>query len=119
MNHILEGHFFRGWSDWFVDGWVQSNQSKKYNVYTELLFVRRNMFKSKHLLLTFQEQFRFNNKFSITHSLSAEPQTDNVGYATFDASENKIIFGRRDRNTIENILTLNTISMIKWGSVQG
>ena len=62
------------------------------------------MFKSKHYLLTFQEQFRFNNKFSITHSLSAEPQTDNVGYATFDASHNTIIFGRRDRNTIENIL---------------
>ena len=100
-----DGHFFRGWSDWFVDGWVQSNQSKRYNVYTELLYVRRNMFKSKHFLLTFQEQFRFNNKFSITHSLSAEPQADNVGYATFDASDNKIIFGRRDRNTIENILT--------------
>ena len=44
-----DGHFFRGWSDWFVDGWVQSNQSKRYNVYTELLYVRRNMFKSKHL----------------------------------------------------------------------
>jgi hypothetical protein len=100
-----EGHYFRGWADWFVDAWVQSNESKRYNVYTELLYVRRNMFKSKRYLLTFQEQFRFNKKFSIVHSLSAEPQTDNVGYATFDASDNKIIFGRRDRNTIENILT--------------
>ena len=100
-----DGHYFRGWADWFVDGWIQSNQSKKYNVYTELLYARRNMFKSKHYLLTFQEQFRFNSKFSIVHSLSAEPQTDNVGYATFDASNNKIIFGRRVRNTIENILT--------------
>jgi len=102
----VDGHFFRGWSDWFVDGWIQSNQSKRYNFYTELFYVRRNMYKSKRYLLTFQQQFRFNNQFSITHSLSAEPQTDNVGFATIESTSNNIIFGRRDRNAIENILTL-------------
>src|SRR5207237_4777445 len=91
---------------WFVDGWIQSNQSKRYNFYTELFYVRRNMYKSKRYLLTFQQQFRFNNQFSITHSLSAEPQTDNVGFATIESTSNNIIFGRRDRNAIENILTL-------------
>jgi hypothetical protein len=101
-----EGRYFRGWADWFVDGWIQSNQSKRYNVYTELLYVRRNMFKSKRYLWTFQQQFRFNNKFSIIHSLSAEPQTNNVGFVTIDPSSGNIIFGLRGRNTIDNSITL-------------
>jgi hypothetical protein len=33
-----------------------------------------------------------------------EPQTANVGFATIDGSTNDIIFGKRNRNTIENIL---------------
>jgi len=101
-----EGHFFRSWSDWFVDGWVQSNQSKRYSVYSEFFFVRRNLYKSKRYLWTFQQQFRFNNKFSIIHSLSAEPQTNNVGFVTIDPSSGNIIFGLRGRNTIDNSITL-------------
>jgi len=101
-----EGHFFRSWSDWFVDGWVQSNQSKRYSVYSEFFFVRRNLYKSKRYLWTFQQQFRFNNRFSIIHSLSAEPQTNNVGFVTIDPSSGNIIFGLRGRNTIDNSITL-------------
>jgi hypothetical protein len=100
----VDGRVFKGWSDWFFDGWVESNQSKKYNVSTELLFVKRTLFNSKRYLLTFSQRFRFNNKFSINHSLQIEPQTDNVGFATIDTATNDIIFGRRNRNTVENIL---------------
>ncbi|MFI5185541.1 MAG: DUF5916 domain-containing protein [Chitinophagales bacterium] len=99
----VAGRVFKGWSDWFVDGWFQSNQSKRYNVHTELLFVDRSLFNGKRYLLNFNQGFRFNNKFSINHSLSLEPQTNNAGFATID-SANNIIFGRRNRNTIENIV---------------
>jgi hypothetical protein len=102
----VEGRFFRGWSDWFVDGWIQTNQSKKYNVNTEVFFVRRNMFKSKKYQLFLQQQFRFSNKFSIAHSLSLEPVTNEAGFATVVTSTGDIIFGKRDRNTISNTLTL-------------
>ena len=109
-NNFDEPHVkdrvFKGWGDWFIDGWLQSNQSKRYYAYAELFYARRNMFKSKRCLFTFQQQFRFNKRFSISHNMSLEPQSDNVGFATIDDATSDIIFGRRDRNTIENILAL-------------
>lgn len=98
------GRVFKHWGDWFVDWWIQTDQSKKYSAYTEMLYVARDQFKGKRFLLTFRHQYRFNNKFSITHSLSMEPQPNNVGYAATDSLTSDIIFGRRNRNTIENIL---------------
>jgi hypothetical protein len=56
--------------------------------------------------LFLNQRFRFNNKFSIAHSLSLDPQTDNVGFANIDETTDDIIFGRRGRNTVENILSL-------------
>ncbi|HEV8284775.1 MAG TPA: DUF5916 domain-containing protein [Chitinophagaceae bacterium] len=100
----VKGRVFRGWSDWFVDGWFETNNSKKYSVYTEFLLIRRNMFESKRYLLNTNQKFRFSNNFSVNYGLSLEPQTNNVGFVTISGGD--IIFGRRNRNTIENILTL-------------
>jgi hypothetical protein len=100
----VDGRVFKGWTDWFLDGWVQTNQSKRYFVYTELLFIKRSLFNSRRYLLTFNQSFRFSNKFSVTHSLMMEPQTNNVGFATIDTTTNDIIFGRRNRGTVENIV---------------
>ena len=101
----VEGRFFRGWADWFLDCWVQTSQSKRYFVYSELFFVRRNIFKSKRYQLSFQQQFRFSNKFSVNHNLSVEPTSNEAGFATIDNATGDVIFGRRDRNTISNALT--------------
>lgn len=99
---------FKGWTDWFVDAWVQSNDSKKYSFYTEILFVKRSLFNSKFYMINFNQQYRFSDKFSISHRLNASPQNNNVGFASFDSGNDPvngdIIFGRRNRNTIENIL---------------
>ncbi|MDP9230126.1 MAG: carbohydrate binding family 9 domain-containing protein [Bacteroidota bacterium] len=101
----VDGRVFKGWTDYFVAGWFESNQSKKYSVFSELFFVSRSFFKSKRYQLDFGQKFRFSNKFSVNHRLSLEPQTDNVGFASIDGNNN-IIFGRRDRNTVENTLGL-------------
>jgi len=100
-----QGRFFRAWADWFVDGWFETNNSKKYVINAELLYVRRNMFKSKRYAFFFNQKFRFNNKFSLSHTLSLEPEADNVGFADIVEATNDVIFGRRDRNTVENILS--------------
>jgi len=100
----VEGRVFKGWSDWFVDEWFQTNQSRKYNVNIEFLYVDRSLFNSKRYLLTVTQRFRFNNKFSINHSLMTESQINNAGFAAIDPATNDIIFGRRNRNTVENIL---------------
>lgn len=99
----VEGRVFKGWESRFVDLWVETNNSKKYSVYSEILFVSRSLFKSRRYVLNLNQRYRFNDKFSIRHSLTTEPQTDNVGFADFDGAD--IIFGRRNRNTIENILS--------------
>ncbi|MFI5132834.1 MAG: DUF5916 domain-containing protein [Chitinophagales bacterium] len=101
----VTGRVFKGWSDYFVDGWFQTDNAKKYKMYAELLYVARNLYHSKRYLFTFNQRFRFNKKFSISQDLSMEPQRANVGFASIDTTDNDIIFGRRNRNTIENIFT--------------
>ncbi len=98
----MAGRFFKGWTDWFVDAWVETNRTKKYSLYLELLMIKRSLFDSKRYMLSFNQSFRFSDKFSVTHRLNAEPQRNNVGFAAFSGTD--IIFGRRDRGTIENQL---------------
>jgi hypothetical protein len=100
------GKLFKGWSDWFVDAWVESNRAKKYSFYTEMLLISRSMFNSKRYQVNFQQRFRFSDKFSVTHALNLYPQTDNVGFANhLDATgQPTYFFGRRDIATVESNL---------------
>jgi len=111
-----EGRFFKGWSDWFVEGWFETNIAKKFGLYSELLYIRRSMFKSKRYQWNFNPRYRFSDRFSINYSLYLEPQTDNTGFAAY--SGNDIIFGRRNRNTIENVMTFkyNFNSKMGWST---
>jgi hypothetical protein len=101
----VDGRVFKGWSDYFVDGWVQTSNAKKYNINAELLYVSRNLFHSKRYLLNFNQRYRFSNKFSVSHGLTLEPQTNNVGFAAIDNNTGDIIFGSRDRSTVDNTLS--------------
>lgn len=101
----VPGRVFKGWSDYFIDSWVQTNSSKKYSIYSELFYVVRSLYNSRRYTITFNQMFRFSHKFSVSHSLSMEPISNDVGFATIDDASNDIIFGRRNRNTIENIVT--------------
>lgn len=100
------GRVFKGWSDWFINGWLQSNTSKKYWAYVQLMYVSRSMFESKRYMFYLQHSFRFSPKLSISHTLDLEPQTNNVGFAAKDTVTNNIIFGRRNVHTIENDLNV-------------
>jgi Domain of unknown function (DUF5916) len=98
-----DGRIFKGWSDVFVDGWVETNNSKKYFIYAEMLYISRSLFNSKRSQLTLEQRYRFNDKLSIRYSLQLAPQKNNTGFASFD--NNDIIFGKRDVNTVENTLS--------------
>ena len=102
----VAGRVFKGWSDWFVNGWLQTNGAKKYWFYAQFLYVDRSMFDSKKYMLYFEETFRFNPKLSIGNSISLEPQNDNTGFAEIDSLTNDIIFGRRDIRTVENTINV-------------
>ena len=107
---------FKGWSDYFWDGWFQTNNAKKYNVYTELLYVARSLFKVNVTSSIFNQRYRFSNKFSVSHGLNMEPQTDNVGFADF--SGNDIIFGAATGIQLKIRCHSNIISMIRWVLMQ-
>lgn len=100
----MEGRVFKGWSSLFFDGWFETNSSKKYSVYSEILYVTRNMMNSKRYELEVGQRYRFSDRFSISQGIELEPQTNNVGFAAI--SGNDVIFGRRDRNTVETTLGL-------------
>lgn len=94
------GRVFKGWSDWFAGLMFQSNNAKKYFVYSEFMMVSRNLYHSKRYKASFKQTYRFNQKFSVSQSTELQPQTDNVGFAGFNG--NDIIFGRRNISSVEN-----------------
>lgn len=98
----MDGKFFRGWISAYGNVWVESNDAKKYMANFNLFYVNRSMFNGYQFEIEFFHRYRFNDKFSITHELSVEPQMRNVGFANIDG--NDVIFGKRDRNEIENVL---------------
>jgi hypothetical protein len=102
----VPGRLFKGWGDWFINGWIQSNSAKKYSGFMQFLYVDRNMFHSKRYSFYIEHSYRFNQKFSVYHWLNTEPQTNNVGFATIDTTTKNIIFARRDVSTVENGLRI-------------
>ncbi|MBC7946515.1 MAG: carbohydrate binding family 9 domain-containing protein [Chitinophagaceae bacterium] len=109
-----EGRVFKGWESRFIDLWVETNQSKKYSVFSEIFVVSRSLYKSKRYVINFSQRYRFSDKFSVRHELNMEPQTNNVGFADI-VSNTDVIFGRRDRNTVENIINLKYNFNAKMG----
>ncbi|MEO7923330.1 MAG: DUF5916 domain-containing protein [Chitinophagaceae bacterium] len=99
---------FRGWSNYFVSGWFQTNGAKKLMLYSELMFVKRSLFGSERFQLSTRERYRFSNKLSVTHNLYLEPQINNAGYANYydDQGNSFAYFGRRNRTTVENTLNI-------------
>ncbi|MBS1653226.1 MAG: carbohydrate binding family 9 domain-containing protein [Bacteroidetes bacterium] len=99
-----EGRVFKGWSDYFTDIWFQTNSSKKYNLYSEFLYIKRSLFSSERYMINFNQRYRFSNKFSINYQITMSPQNNNVGFV--DKVNDDIIFGMRDIKNVENIAAI-------------
>jgi Domain of unknown function (DUF5916) len=99
-----EGRFFKGWNSFFVDAWTETNNAKKYQLYTELLYVTRSYFSSKKYQFNLNQRYRFTDKLSIGYHLRMEPQKENVGFAGYSGSD--IIFGKRNISTVENTFSI-------------
>ncbi len=95
---------FRGWSNYFGRLWFETNNAKKYSLYTQLMYVRRSLFNSERYNFTISNRYRFNNKLTISHRLNLSPQNNNTGFAAIAGDE--VVFGKRDIKNVENILNL-------------
>lgn len=98
----MAGRMFRGWSNYFIDFWFETNNAKKYNLYSELMYVKRSLFNSERYNFNMNNRYRFNNKLTVSHRLNVAPQNNNTGFAAI--SGNDVIMGKRDIKSVENIL---------------
>ena len=97
-----EGYMFRGWSNYFIDGWFETNNAKKYNLYMELMFVKRSLFNSERYNFNLTNRYRFSDKFSVSHANLRKATINNVGFAGLvnfndaNPANDTVVFGRRD-----------------------
>jgi hypothetical protein len=85
--------------------WFQTNSTKKYYVSINYFIGIRKLplFTSPNHQLSVSHRYRFSDKFSLSQDVYFNPTKNDAGYYTF--ADPDIIFSRRDRKTIENILT--------------
>ena len=99
------GWFFNKGATYRFGGWYESNSSKRYSFFTEIFSTKSVQFQDMFGLdFSLGQNFRVNNKFSLSHRFQFSPDLNEVGYSWSDDTE--IVFARRMVNTIENILSL-------------
>ena len=106
----VEGRMFKSPAHYNQGIFIESNNAKKYSVSITAMVGNIYLFNSKEFYTEFTQSMRFSNKFSIEHFLSLDPISNDVGFPSsnndngyngiYDA--NTLLFGRRNRMTIEN-----------------
>jgi len=100
-----EGWYFKRGSSLEIGGWVNSNESKKYSFFIEIFGSKRfNFYNSHGYNFNLGQNIRLNNKLSFSHRVSFNPQYNNIGYVHIPGNA-AINFTKRNRNTIEHILS--------------
>ena len=86
----------------------QSNFAKKYFANGSYVVNFYQLKGWREIQISFSHQYRLNNRISFGHDISLSPRWNNIGYAAVVpatlAQNDTVIFARRNRNTIENIL---------------
>ena len=99
----VAGNFYKTGADLNYYLFLNSNKAKKY--YYKIGFNQgwNQQFNGRYFSFELNNNYRFNDKFSLGHFISFEPEMNEAGFADIDGSN--IIFSRRDRQTVVNILT--------------
>ncbi len=98
----VAGRVYKSPSGASFGGWLNSNQAKKYYYFIGLTFGYNNIFHNNYYLFDIENNYRFNDKFSIGHIINFDPSYNQSGFT--DISGSDIIFSRRNRTTVENII---------------
>lgn len=103
-----EGRVFKTPVNLGFGNFLETNFAKKY--YAEASY-NLNFYQLKdwkELQLSLFQQYRVSNKISFSHQVNYNPRWNNIGFAAVvsgtDPQDDSVIFARRNRNTIENIL---------------
>lgn len=95
-----KGNSFRSTERTQFQVWFNSNQSKKYTVSFNYFVGIRDQFNSRNHEIFLSHGYRFSDKFSMDHSYSLNPFSNDGGFYRF--AGDTIIFAKRDRFTVEN-----------------
>lgn len=85
---------------------ISTNSAKKYSASTELSFSPSRQYKGRSTEVFLNNNYRFNDKFSISLSHYLEFNNRNLGFAYIADGGDEVVFGLRDRRTAENTLNL-------------
>ncbi|MEO7445449.1 MAG: DUF5916 domain-containing protein [Ferruginibacter sp.] len=100
-----EGKVFRTSRSTGAGFWVNSNEAKKYYWGASINGNFREMFTSRSYNFDMEQRYRFSSKFSMSQGVSYNPVRNAAGFAAIDGSGN-VIFNRRNRETVENSLSI-------------
>jgi hypothetical protein len=103
------GYSFRTPQRIQINPWFETNFTKKYYVSFNYFVGIRSLFNSPNHEIYVSHRYRFSDKFSISHNVLYNPATNDAGFYTkyyVGSTLEDIIFSRRDRKTIENVLSL-------------
>ncbi len=106
----VEGRVFKSPAQYNQGIFLESNGAKKYSVSLTAMVGNVYLFNSKEFYTEFIQSMRFSTKFSIEHFLSLDPISNDVGFPGSNSDNglngiynaNTLLFGRRNRMTIEN-----------------
>ena len=98
----VSGRYYKSPKSWRFNAWTESNSAKRYYISAGLFAAFYEQFGARIYDFNLQQRYRFSDKFSVTHDIMGGPSINDAGFYTTKGSE--VIFSRRDRHTIENIL---------------
>ncbi len=109
-----EGRSFTGTSRLQFNPWFESNSAKKYYLNASYFVGIKKQFRGRNQEFNFSHRYRFNDKFSLRQDLYYNPNNNDAGfyrkYFETDGNGNSIlkdiIFSRRDRKTVENVISV-------------
>ena len=99
------GRVFKRPGSWAIGGWLETNRAKQYYVWGQLYNRTANQYGTNGQDLRLGNQFRFNKRLTISVEGYIEKRNNNLGYAAMYNTDS-IMFGRRNRITTENTLTV-------------
>lgn len=82
-----------------------SDQRKKLYWYSHVSYAVRPETGFSRLRLIAEPRYRVNNKFSFSHFVHFAAEKNDIGYAFANNTDGDIVFGQRDRTTIENMFS--------------
>ena len=101
----VEGLYFRRGGYLSFGGWFESNDARRYSV--EINADRRvyqNFYNVNNYEVGFEQNMRFNSRFSVRHSINYDAWPRGLGYMA-KAADDSPVFALRNVKTINNVLS--------------